>query len=207
MTSSWRAGCPRALKRIALSAVIVLLVGCAGQRLRPDASLMSAQEQRESALATRTSWALTGRLAVSGPEDGGSGTLDWSQQDDAFRFSVQAPVTGKTWVLSGDAREARIEGLAAEALHGSDATELVERELGWKLPVRPFAAWVRGMRSTGPATLEFRPDGLPSVLEQDGWRVEFLDYASDTEPALPKRIFASRGAYKVRLAVQRWQMP
>lgn len=198
---------PAAVARVALVLGILLLTGCVAQRVRPDAALMSAQQQRESALAEHTGWALTGRLAVSGPADGGSGTLEWSQQQDAYRFSVQAPVTGKTWVLSGDGSEARIEGLAADTLRGTDAAELVERELGWKLPVTQFAAWVRGMRASGMAELEFRPDGLPSVLVQDGWRVEYLDYATDTEPPLPKRIFASRGVYKVRLAVQRWQMP
>lgn len=199
---------PPTMRHGALALVLLLLLaGCVGQRVRPDASLLSAQAQRESALSARTAWALTGRLAVSGPTDGGSGTLEWRQQQGAYRFSVQAPVTGKTWVLSGDGHEARIEGLAAEPLHGTDAAELVERELGWKLPVTQFAAWVRGMRADGPAELEFRPDGLPLVLVQDGWRVEYLDYTAGTEPALPKRMFASRGAYKVRLAVQHWQMP
>jgi outer membrane lipoprotein LolB len=206
MRTGWQDGAAL-WSRMAAAMAILLLAGCVAQRVRPDASLLAAQERRESALATRADWTLAGRLAVSGPADGGSGALEWSQHGHAFRFSVQAPVTGKTWILSGDSEHARIEGLSAEVLHGSDATTLVERELGWKLPVEQFAAWVRGARAPGSAELEFRPDGLPSLLVQDGWRVEYLDYMSDVEPALPKRIFASQGDYKVRLVVQRWQMP
>lgn len=196
----------RAAVLVALA--MLVLTACATRRLRPDAASLAAQQQREHVLGARTAWALDGRLAVSGPDDGGSGTLAWSVRGDDYRFEVQAPVTGKTWVLSGDARHARIDGLAPNPLRGDDATRLVERELGWKLPVAQFGAWVRGLRAAGSrAELEFRPDGLPSLLVQDGWRVEYVDYFDDQDPPLPRRVFASHGDYKVRLAVQRWRMP
>ncbi len=191
-----------------LALAICLLTACAAQRLRPDAALLDGQQQRERSLGMQTSWSLEGRLAVAGPGDGGSGALTWSVRGDEYRFEVQAPVTGKTWILSGDSRQARIDGLAATALHDDDAARLVERELGWKLPVAQFGAWVRGVRAADSvADLEFRSDGLPSVLVQDGWRVEYVDYFNDRDPPLPRRVFASHGDYKVRLAVQRWRMP
>ncbi|MBN8482381.1 MAG: outer membrane lipoprotein LolB [Xanthomonadales bacterium] len=198
----------RALRVVALVLAFGLLAACAGQRLRPDAALLAKQQQRENTLAARTTWSLEGRLAVAGPADGGSGMLAWSVRGEVYRFEVQAPVTGKTWILSGDSRHAQVEGLAPNPLRDDDAARLIERELGWKLPVTRFDAWVRGVRAAGsPADLEFRADGLPSLLVQDGWRIEYLDYVEDHDPPLPRRVFASHGGYKVRLAVQRWRMP
>ena len=192
---------------ILLALAMSLLSACAAQRLRPDAARLGSQQQRESVLAARPSWSLEGRLAVSGPTDAGSGSLAWDVRGDAFRFEVRAPVTGKTWTLSGDAGRARIDGLAANAVHGEDASALVERTLGWKLPVAQFGAWVRGARAPGSkAEIEFRADGLPSVIVQDGWRVEYVDFI-DLDPPMPRRVFASHGDYKVRLAVQRWRTP
>jgi len=159
--------------------LVVALGGCAAPRVKPDADLLARQSAREHALAAEPSWQLSGRLGVSDGHDGGSGSLQWRQDRDAFRFSVHAPVTGKTWVL--------------------------EREVGWHVPVAELTSWARAARAEGDAQIEFRSDGLPAVILQDGWKIEYPDYDSTHEPPLPRKIFASRGDYRVRLSVNQWQ--
>ena len=99
-----------------------------------------------------------------------------------------------------------LTGLRARAIEGDDARALLERELGWQVPVAGLVDWVRGMRGPGASRIEFRPDGLPAAIVQDGWRVEFLDYDSSREPPLPRRLFASSGERKVRLAIREWSI-
>ena len=197
----------RAGRLVGLAFGLAWLAGCATPKLRPDAVLLAAQEQRERTLAARPDWSLSGRLAVSTPDDAGSGSLEWSQEGDRYRFTVHAPVTGKTWTLRGDAGGVELVGLRAGPMHDADAAALLERELGWKVPVAQLASWVRGARAGGRGELEFRPDGLPAALVEDGWRIEYPDYLAGTEPPLPRRIFASRDGYRVRLVVARWQTP
>ncbi len=190
-----------------LLALLLVLAACAAPRLRPDSGLLAAQAQRERLLAAQPDWSLSGRLAISGPHDAGSGSLEWRQHGNAFEFSVNAPVTGKTWTLRGDEDGAELAGLHAEPVRAIDAATVLERELGWTVPVARLAFWVRALRAPGNAVLEFRPDGLPAQLRQDGWMVEYRDYVDGPEPRLPRRVFASKGEYKVRLVVQRWQTP
>ena len=52
------------------------------------------------------------------------------------------------------------------------------------------------------ARIEFRDDGLPAQIEQDGWKVRYLDYDTTRDPPLPSKVFASRGDYQVRLAIR-----
>lgn len=182
----------------------LLLAGCAAPRVKPDDQLLARQSAREKTLAAQTGWQLTGRLGVSDGRDGGSGSLQWRQDGAAFRFSVHAPVTGKTWVLSGDAQHAVLEGLRERPVEGSDAQALLERELGWHVPVAELTDWVRGARARGNAEIEFRSDGLPAAIAQDGWKIEYPDYDSSLQPPLPRKIFASRGNYRVRLSVTEW---
>jgi outer membrane lipoprotein LolB len=189
----------------AIVAILLVLAGCAAPRLRPDAALLAAQEQRERTLGAQSTWKLNGRLAISGPNDGGSGSLEWSQDGAGFRVTMSAPVTGKTWTLTGNEHQAELEGLHAQAVSGSDAASLLERELGWKVPVVELSSWVRAIRAPGRAEIVFRADGLPAEFIQAGWKIEYLDYDASQEPRLPRRIFASRGDYKVRLVVQRWE--
>jgi outer membrane lipoprotein LolB len=64
---------------------------------------------------------------------------------------------------------------------------------------------VRGARAGGEAKVEFREDGLPATIVQDGWKIEYPDYDTARTPPLPRKVFASRGEYRVRLAVSEWQ--
>ena len=189
----------------ALVAVLLALAGCATPKVKPDADLLARQTERERLIAAQPKWQLEGRLGVSDGRDGGSGSLQWHQDGDRYQFSVHAPVTGKTWVLSGDAHRAELKGFREQAIEGDSASALLERELGWHVPVSDLTSWVRGSRAKSEARIEFRGDGLPAVIEQDGWKVEYLDYDSSRQPPLPSRIFASRGDYRVRLAVKQWQ--
>ena len=200
----------RALRLAGVALFAVMLAACAAPRTRPGAATsaqLAQQAARERELAALTTWTLEGRLGVSRPGDSGSGSLEWSQQGTRYRFSVHAPVTGRTWTLSGDAEHARLDGLREQTVEGDDAASLLERELGWNLPVARLVDWVRGARAPGAARITFRADGLPARIEQDGWTVEYLDYDSARDPPLPTRIFARRGDDRVRLAVRTWSPP
>lgn len=191
---------------VALGAL--LLAACAGPRIRvqvDEAAAMQCLQAREQALAGVQAWTLRGRLGVSDGRDGGSGTLEWTQRGDVFRFSVHAPVTGKTWILSGTPSQAVLSGLRPAPIEGRDARELLARELDWDVPVAQLVDWVRGRRAPGEARVEFRADGLPAAITQDGWRVEFLEYDDSALP-LPRRLYASSGSRKVRLAIRAWSV-
>ncbi len=198
----------RASSRLALAAAFALLAGCVAAPTRPvvaTSGMLDAQTGRERALAAHTRWSLEGRLGVSDGHDSGSGSLQWEQDGATFRFTVHAPVTGKTWVLSGDAQRARLEGLRDEPVEGGDAASLLRREVGWQVPFAQLVDWARAARAPGEAQVQFDAQGLPAQIEQDGWIVKYSDYDMAQSPPLPRRVFASRGEQRVRLAIRDWQ--
>ena len=194
---------PRA-RTSALVACALVLAACATPRVKTDDAMLARQGERERALANQPNWQLAGRLGVSNAKNAGSGSLQWKQDGDAFRFSVHAPVTGKTWVLTGDAHRAVLEGLREQPVEGTDAAALLDRELGWHVPVAQLTDWVRGARAKGDADIAFRSDGLPAMIQQDGWKIEYPDYDETHQPPLPRKVFASRCDYRVRLSVSEW---
>lgn len=194
--------------RLLPAALCVVLAACVGTPTRrPVASEqdLAAQALREQVLAARRHWSLEGRLGVADAHDSGSGSLRWEQDGGAYRFTVHAPVTGKTWVLAGDAEGAHLEGVREGVVDGPDAATLLRREVGWQVPFAQLVDWARGMRAAGTARIEFDAQGRPAQIEQDGWTVRYGDYDEALDPPLPRRIFASRGDLKVRLAVRKWQ--
>lgn len=188
---------------------VVLLAACAPVQVRGDHEMQATQVAREKLLARHEHWTLRAHLGVSDGHHGGSGTLTWVQDGPNFRFTVRAPVTGRSFRLVGGPHGAVLEGLDQGTLHGADARTLLARALGWQVPVRQLRDWVLGLRAGGSdsaATLRYGRNGLPSLLEQDGWTVEYRDWFADMSPALPRRLFAAHGDYHVRLSIQSWKL-
>ena len=187
---------------------MLLLVGCAPLPVRlhettPAAQV--AQETRERELASRTQWTVVAHLGVSNGRDAGSGELEWRQDGEAYNFIVRAPVTGKTWRLAGDAHRAVLEGVDAQPSEDSDAERLLHDHVGWDVPIGALRAWVLGLRAPATAaSIRYNDMNLPALLEQDGWKVEYLDWFTDRTPALPRRVFATRGQTRVKLAIETW---
>ncbi|GAA0239670.1 lipoprotein insertase outer membrane protein LolB [Rhodanobacter caeni] len=195
--------------RYALLAWALLLTACVpAVRMKGDAGLLADQRAREQALAPLDRWMLQGRLGVSNGKDGGSGNFSWSQDGAHYEFVLRAPVTGKSFRLSGDDHGALMEGLDGGPIRGRDAESLMHRALGWDVPLRDLRAWVLGLRADGgPAELTFGADRLPASLLQDGWSVDYREWDTSHQPPLPKKLYAAKPPYKVKLVIESWQLP
>lgn len=192
--------------RGAVAFAVLLLAACGSAPRRVvdgDTSALQRQAARESVLADDTTWSLSGRIAVSNAHDGGSGRIDWAQTGDSYRIELRAPVTRRSWRLSGEPGWAKLEGLDGGPFEGDSAEALLAEHVGWTVPLVDLAAWARGARAAGASDVEFAPDGRLSRLRQGGWVIEYRDW-SDGEPLLPTKVFAQRGDERVRLLVDRW---
>ncbi len=202
----------RRLRFAAALLALAVLSACAPRPVRPPEAagdriqLLAAQSAREAMLADAPDWSLAGRLAVSVAGEGGSGRIDWRQRGPALEIRLSAPVTRQSWVLAAAPGRARIDGLPDGPREGGDAEALLHEATGWTVPLSALSAWVRGARAPGPAEIEFGPDGLPVLIRQDGWTVEYRAWDGG-EPARPLRVFARRGEASVRLVVDAWGAP
>jgi outer membrane lipoprotein LolB len=208
---------PAARWRLVLALGVLALAACRPEGVRsppPDpadgadpalqVAWVAAQSAREAELAARPDWGLEGRLAVSVEGDGGSGRLDWRQQGGDYRFVLSAPVSRRSWRLERRGGVVELEGLEDGPRVGADAEALLREAIGWDVPVEALAAWVRGARAPGTAQVEYAADGLPRVIAQAGWRVEYREWRGEGLAARPRRIHAVRGGTSVRLVVDRW---
>lgn len=195
-------------RRLSLGLLALLLAACAPVPVRTsgDADLLAAQSAREALLRDEGSWRLTGRLAVSAGGEGGSGRLDWRQQAGGYEIQLAAPVTRKSWRLVSRDGRVRLEGLEGGTREGDDAEAMLAEATGWDIPVAALADWARGARAPGPARIEFGPGGLPALIVQQGWTVEYREWLPGESPR-PRKVFAERDGATVRLVVESWGEP
>jgi outer membrane lipoprotein LolB len=188
------------------------LSACVGPQTREalpaDPVQARANDARRGALVE---WSLSGRIAVSTGERGGSGRIDWRQEAGGYTISLSAPVTRQSWQLSGDDRGARLEGLAGGPREDADVEQLLLSATGWNIPVRALQDWVRGVPAPPQ---EFGPEkrvydgSLPASLEQAGWTIEYQEWlpAGTDQPQLPRRIVARSGDASVKLVLDEWSL-
>lgn len=189
----------------AAAAVLAVLTACAPVRTRGTAAQIAAQATREQRVAARTHWSLDAHFAVSNGHDGGSGSLSWQQDGESFSLVLRAPVTGKTARLDGGPDDAVLTGVRELPIRGGGAEALLANEFGWHMPVAQLTYWVRGLRAPGSAAqLSYGANGLPSLLRQDGWEVEYRDWYADRDPPLPRKVFAAKPPYSVRVVIGEW---
>jgi outer membrane lipoprotein LolB len=198
------------MRRLFLTgAAAALLAACAPLPVRrpADQAALAAQAAREAQLADADHWTLEGHLAVSDGREGGSGSLTWTQDGERYDFELRAPITGKSFRLSGGPAGASLEGIEGGPLHGPDAEALMRKALGWEVPLREMRAWVLGLRAPdAPAELSFGEHDLPALLQQDGWTVDYRAWDLARRPPLPQKVFASRPPYKVKLSIDSFRL-
>lgn len=195
--------------RLATGLLVLALGACAGRPPRVEPDTGAFLQARAAAMQAWPAWSFEGRVAVRDGREGGSGRIRWREDGLAYEISLRAPVSATTWVLSGDAVQCELRGIAPQPVRGVDPGELLARETGWHLPVAHARSWVRGLAlDPGAARLGPLRHGLPQSLEEDGWTVEFREWspAVDGRPPMPARIIARRAPWEVRLAISGWSL-
>jgi len=201
----------------AVLAIFVSLAGCATTapaRRAPVLSteaLASRQQARREFLAQYETWSFSGRAAISKGDKGGSGRIEWQQQDQRrYEIALSAPVTRQSWRLVGDlhSEAGRIEGLDGGPRDGEFAEDLLLETTGWSVPLQQLGSWVRG----APAleypvqAIVYDTEGRPESFLQAGWTVRYTAWRPGPAgaPDLPAKIEAEAGDARVRLAIEDW---
>jgi outer membrane lipoprotein LolB len=185
---------------------LLMLSGCAVLPQPKPSSSVPSVELRSVQVLNHSNWQFKGRIAVKGGGNNGSGRINWEQQGDHFSIRVIAPVTGKTWMLSGDDKRSHLEGGDHGSVWGDDAEVLLQNEVGWAIPLQQVRDWVRGIPSSPDhAQYVLNPQGQINWLNEKGWRIEYQAWALEKSGFwMPRRMVASRSPHEIRLAVDRW---
>ncbi|HET7921452.1 MAG TPA: lipoprotein insertase outer membrane protein LolB [Gammaproteobacteria bacterium] len=187
----------------------MLLAACAHIRgVAPSgAPNEAAWQQRRARLAQLKDWDMEGRVGVSNGRDGGSGTMSWTQQGDAFQFDFQGPFGAGALSIHGVRGVLHIRSSRGDDFISRDPERDFARLLHVPLPVLSMRYWVTG--SPAPdAAYDKRVDaqGRLVQLDQYGWQVSYLTYAVFDGYDLPTRLVIERDKVRIKLAIETWQV-
>jgi outer membrane lipoprotein LolB len=161
-------------------------------------------------LAQLDSWQARGRLGVSGPETGGSGSFDWEQRGDRTELQIRGPVgVGSVRLqLRGDpaSPDLKLETGDGRKLESTDAWNELEARLGAPVPAGSLRYWILGLAAPGEHQWREPTSEGVVTLEQGGWRIDYQRFSTEPGARVPVKMSASNGAARVRIVVDRWRL-
>lgn len=145
---------------------------------------------------------LSGRFAARYRDEAASGLLSWRHQAGRDDLLLSTPFGQGLARISRDGEAVTLVAGDGKRYTAADAETLTEQVLGFRLPLRGLADWVRARPATdAPAAAEYAQDGRLLSLEQHGWRIEYSNY----EGARPTRLKLSYPGLELRLAISEWK--
>ena len=177
------------MKSLCVAAAALLLAACA----TPGFLFPAAEVEFE----------LSGRIAVKYGDDAGSGNIAWRHGLRSDEMLLTSPFGQGIARLVRKGDEVTLTAQDGREFRAADAESLTEQVLGFRVPLRGLADWVRGRPAVAPAPTRQRNDasGRLAGFEQSGWRIEYLEY----EGALPSRLKLNFPGLELRLAVSEWK--
>jgi outer membrane lipoprotein LolB len=185
--------------------VLLLLIlsspGCAAFT-RAVSPGRAAWDEHRASLEQLDRWSLQARVA-SGLV-GWSGNMHWRQDAEKFDIRVSGPLGAGAFQARGTLDRVEIR-TAKETIVTHEPEALIEKTLGWHFPIKHLRYWALGLPEPGlPSELKFDRAGRLQQLTQDGWVLEYSDYAQFGERELPRRFTLESGAHRIRVVVDGW---
>ena len=200
---------PGTLIRLCALLSIVLAQGCALLQPTPPApppppGTQVDWVQHVRQLTLLREWKIKGKIGVRNESDGGSAYIDWNQSFDSFYITLSGPLGQGTTIVSGNPTGARLE--QSDGTYVAETPDqLVLEHTGWQIPINDLLYWVKGMPApTGDPVYTRNKLGTLASLQQDGWQLQYANYAMVMGTLLPQKIKIAKDHLKVTLIIKQW---
>lgn len=200
----------RFLTYIGLSVLLALILG--GCVTAPPIAGSKPQQQQLNQqhllkIAAIKEFSLKGRIAVNTEGKGYSGGLTWAHNPETDKIEMFSPLGSKVSEITKNNAEVTLTTSDGKHFNAIDAETLTQNILGWRLPLSGLVDWVVGHPAvnSGVAT-DITLDELGRImsLKQDGWDIEYAQYADYDGYSLPSKITLRSPKVNLKFVVESW---
>jgi outer membrane lipoprotein LolB len=172
-----------------------------------QANSLSLNQQHLNNLLTINQFTLQGRIGVQYDGKGFSGGLHWQHLLAGDNVSLFSPLGGQVASIKKTADKVTLEDANGNSISATDIESLTQSTLGWQLPLVGLADWSLGRPTNSKIeAITWDTLGHLSTLKQDGWTIEYLNYAEQDGHFLPSKITLRSNNVYLKLLVEKWAL-
>jgi outer membrane lipoprotein LolB len=162
-----------------------------------------AWPERMQELQTAQRWDLQGRAAGAVGTQGWQASLEWRQSAQVADVRLAGPLGAGAVAFKLSPQGMELNGAAVN----TDPNTYLQERLGFTPPFDNLRYWLLGVPNPNQP-FEFTPNALDRAAQitQDGWVIDYADYAGNGADLLPKRFTLHREQVRVRVAVDHWTL-
>lgn len=190
------------IARVALTGVVALLAAaCVTRQERPAGAWL---DERKAWFDAHPDWEIDGRVGLSDGRRAGSLGFSWKAEGDTHRIHLRTAAGSRQWRLRFSPDGALLEGTDVGQITGPDPDPLVERAVGWPIPVHALSWWIRGLVPPGGGDIRFSDDGSLAGVTGPVWNLSYQHFDRVDGRLLPTRLEANSDDYRVRIVIGDW---
>lgn len=174
----------------------------------PVAEPKNVWRVRRKHLLEMHKWSVFGKLALKSDSDAWTATLHWKQEGDHYRIRLTGPFGSGGVQIEGDPGRVELRTADNQVFQATDPEDLLYQHVGWRVPLSGLRYWILGRVEPGVPVERVYIDVAGRVVrfDQDGWKVEYLDYRKVDELAMPKRASLENSRVTAKVLVSRWEL-
>jgi len=177
----------------------LLLSGCAST---PPVT----QAEQRPADADQKPFVLNGRIAIKHDRDRSSANIRWAHRSEDDDILLLTPFGQTVAHIHSNAQEVVLD-TADKHYTAQNTEELILQVLGWHLPMAGLRYWVLAMPAPeSQASIGHDANGQISNMQQNGWEINYIRYAAQTQNSLPLRINLQREGMELQLLIDEWEI-
>jgi outer membrane lipoprotein LolB len=187
----------------------VVLSGCAttSHPSGPAGALNPPWAERLGELRQLRRFNFDGRIAASNGKDGFSAGLRWQQNDDQTVIDLSAPLGFGAAHIQRTDDILRVTTNKGVMLESTAANDELRATLGFDPPLTSLRFWILGASDPDTSAQE-SVDAMQRLahLEQQGWQVDYGEYALVQDQWLPRSLTITREMLRLKIVIHDWQL-
>ena len=174
-------------------------------RIAPES--LSADEYNDILMAI-DHWQVQGKIGLRIPNNSGSMYFNWKQEGENWAIHLSGPLgQGATWIR-GNAMGVSLQAGDKLPTYADSADQLMQRSLGWSLPIRSLHYWIRGFPDPATALDSIEKDESNNLirLSQSGWDIVYARHQDIDGWTLPQKIIAPNPDIRATIIIKNWRL-
>lgn len=165
-------------------------------------------EAHKAHLSALNHWQMDSRIFIQAKKEGFSSSVRWLQHDESYQLRFSAPFGQGQYILNGQPDKVSILLPDNSEQTAKDPESLMQKALGFKLPVSGLGYWLRGLPYPVDPERDLILDSNErlSKLKQAGWEISISKYVHKDGYYLPTKLIMENRHLKIKMAVKQWDV-
>lgn len=202
---------------LTLLALVSLLTACVNLDL-PETNAQQQTfhyrkpTQRRLARTKITYWTIRGAFSIKQDKHADLADFRWTQHNKHhYQIHLSSALNLYTLSILGSPQYVKLIQPSHPTLQAKSAEQLLQRAVGWSLPVSRLYYWIRALpapRETASVSIKRQYDqyGHLLSLQQGRWHIRYSDYIHLKTVDLPRIVTLTYQNLRIKIAIKHWSL-